>query len=95
MGINMMKDFNFDLNEYVEYESNLFNELEETYGGDKIFDLNEILANVDTFKKMYGVTKLFSVDEFIDVDFLFESFRHVCVSIDVTIDICVLRLLLF
>ena len=54
MGINMMKDFNFDLNEYVEYESNLFNELEETYGGDKIFDLNEILANVDTFKKMYG-----------------------------------------
>ena len=55
MGINMMKDFNFDLNEYVEYESNLFNELEETYGGDKIFDLNEILANVDTFKKMYGI----------------------------------------
>ena len=51
---NEIKDFSFDHNDYLEFESELYNELEETYGGNKIFDLNEILADSEEFKRMYG-----------------------------------------
>ena len=43
----------FDLNEYIEFENHILNEVEETYGGDKIFDLNKILSDHDEFKTMY------------------------------------------
>lgn len=51
---NEIKDFSFDHNDYLEFESELYNELEETYGGNKIFDLNEIIADSEEFKRMYG-----------------------------------------
>ena len=44
----------FDLNEYIEFENHILNEVEETYGGDKIFDLNKILSDHEEFKTMYG-----------------------------------------
>ena len=49
-----MEKFNFDLNEYLEYEAEIYNELEENFGGNKVFDLNKILSDSEDFKKMYG-----------------------------------------
>ena len=49
-----MNNFNFDLNEYLEFENQIYNEVEETYGGDKVFDLNKIISDYDEFKSMYG-----------------------------------------
>ena len=49
-----MNNFNFDLNEYIEFENQILNEVKEIYGGDKIFDLNKILSDHDEFKSMYG-----------------------------------------
>ena len=51
---NRIKDFNFDVNEYLEIEESIIKELQETYGGDKVFDLNQIITDSDEFKKMYG-----------------------------------------
>lgn len=51
---NRIKDFSFDVNEYLEIEESIMKELEETYGGNKVFDLNKILTDSDEFKKMYG-----------------------------------------
>lgn len=51
---NKIKDFNFDVNEYLEIEESIMKELQETYGGDKVFDLNQIITDSDEFKKMYG-----------------------------------------
>ena len=51
---NQLENFNFDLNEYIKIEESILKECEETYGGDKIFDLNEIINDLDEFKKMYG-----------------------------------------
>lgn len=51
---NRIKDFSFDVNEYLEIEESIISELEETYGGNKVFDLNKILTDSDEFKKMYG-----------------------------------------
>ena len=39
-----MNKFNFDLNEYANFENKILEEVEETYGGDKIFDLNKIIT---------------------------------------------------
>lgn len=49
-----MNNFNFDLNEYIEFENKILSEVEEVYGGDKIFDLNKIISDYDEFKSMYG-----------------------------------------
>lgn len=49
-----MNNFNFDLNEYLEFENHIYNEVEEVYGGNKIFDLNKIISDYDEFKSMYG-----------------------------------------
>ena len=49
-----MNNFNFDLNEYIEFENQILNEVEEIYGGNKIFDLNKILSDHNEFKSMYG-----------------------------------------
>ena len=49
-----MNNFNFDLNEYIEFENKILEEVEETYGGNKVFDLNEIISDHDEFKSMYG-----------------------------------------
>lgn len=51
---SVIKDFNFDVNEYLEFEAEIYNELEENFGGNKVFDLNKILSDSDDFKKMYG-----------------------------------------
>ena len=51
---NQLENFNFDLNEYIKMEESILNECEETYGGNKVFDLNEIITDYDEFKKMYG-----------------------------------------
>ena len=51
---NLKKDFNFDVNEYLEFQSNIYEELEESYGGNKIFDLHQIIRNSEEFKRMYG-----------------------------------------
>lgn len=51
---NRIKDFSFDVNEYLEIEESIMKELEEAYGGNKVFDLNKILIDSDEFKKMYG-----------------------------------------
>ena len=51
---NQIENFNFDLNEYIEIENKILEEVKETYGGNKIFDLNEILNNSEEFKKMYS-----------------------------------------
>ena len=48
-----MEKFNFDLNEYLEYEAGVYNELEENFGGNKVFDLNKILLDSVEFKDMY------------------------------------------
>ena len=53
-GFNYNKNFNFDVNEYIEFENKILAEVEETYGGNKIFDLNKIITNHDEFKSMYG-----------------------------------------
>ena len=50
----MNNNFNFDLNKYIEFENQILNEVEEIYGGDKIFDLNKIISDYDEFKTMYG-----------------------------------------
>ena len=49
----MKKEFTFDLNEYLKIENNLYDYLEERYGGDKIFDLNSILPDRELFKSLY------------------------------------------
>ena len=49
-----MEKFNFDINEYIEFENGILNEVEEVYGGNKIFDLNKIISDYDEFKSMYG-----------------------------------------
>ena len=49
-----MNNFKFDLNEYIEYENKLLNEVEEIYGGDKVFDLNKTISDYEEFKSMYG-----------------------------------------
>ena len=49
-----MNNFKFDLNEYIEYENKLLSEVEEIYGGDKVFDLNKIISDYEEFKTMYG-----------------------------------------
>ena len=51
---NLKKDFNFDVNEYLEFQSNIYEELEESYGGNKVFDLHQIIRNSEEFKRMYG-----------------------------------------
>ena len=51
---NNIENFNFDHNEYLEFEASIYNELEETYGGNKVFDLNQILSDSEEFKRMYG-----------------------------------------
>lgn len=51
---NILKDFNFDINEYLEVEESIFKELDTTYGGNRVFDLNQIITDGDEFKKMYG-----------------------------------------
>lgn len=47
------EEFKFDLNEYLEIQAKIMEELESTYGGNKIIDLNEILPDRDAFKSMY------------------------------------------
>lgn len=49
----MKKEFTFDLEEYLKIENNLYDYLEERYGGDKIFDLNSILHDRELFKSLY------------------------------------------
>lgn len=49
----MKKEFTFDLKEYLKIENNLYDYLEERYGGDKIFDLNSILPDRELFKSLY------------------------------------------
>ena len=53
-GFNFNNKFSFDLNEYLEFENKILNEVEEIYGGNKIFDLNKIISDYDEFKSMYG-----------------------------------------
>lgn len=49
----MKQDFTFDLNEYLQKENELYDYLEERYGGDKIFDLNSIIPDRELFKSIY------------------------------------------
>ena len=51
---NLKKDFNFDVNEYLEFQSNIYEELEESYESNKVFDLQQIIRNSEEFKRMYG-----------------------------------------
>ena len=51
---NKLDNFSFDLNEYLDFEAKIMQEVEETYGGNKIFDLNKIIRNTEEFKNMYG-----------------------------------------
>lgn len=51
--INKDENFKFDLQEYLEYENNLYDYLNEKYGNDKVFDLNTILPDRDLFKAIY------------------------------------------
>ena len=53
-GFNYNENFNFDINEYIEFEDKILNEVEEIYGGNKVFDLNKIISDYDEFKSMYG-----------------------------------------
>ncbi len=53
-GFNYNENFNFDINEYIEFEDKILNEVEEVYGGNKVFDLNKIISDYDEFKSMYG-----------------------------------------
>ena len=48
-----MEQFTFDFNKYMEEQNQLYDYLEEKYGGNKIFNLNELLPDRETFKKMY------------------------------------------
>ena len=50
---NQIENFHFDLNEYIEIENKILEEVENVYGGNKVFDLNEILNDSEEFKNMY------------------------------------------
>lgn len=49
----MKQNFIFDFNEYLQKENELYDYLEERYGGDKIFDLNSIIPDRELFKSIY------------------------------------------
>lgn len=48
-----VEEFKFDLNAYLDEQAKIYEELESSYGGNRILDLNEILPDRDLFKSIY------------------------------------------
>ena len=49
-----MEQFTFDFNKYMEEQNKLYDYLEEKYGNNKIFNLNDLLPDRESFKTMYN-----------------------------------------